>query len=98
MQHWIIGFYCKGEVKVVESILMRAINPSVVRQPHEFLQGGIELGRAAFKQASAASREQGIAAEQRVLAGIGDMTGGVARHVEDIEGGQPGQFDTVAFP
>ena len=61
------------------------INEGVFGQRRECLQRGEHLLGRAFEQAATAGAEERVAAEDRTVTRIGDVSGGMPRYVEDPE-------------
>src|SRR5690606_25034042 len=62
-----------------------AIHSRLLRQRSELAErGGHLLGRA-LEQSAAAAAEQRVAAEHRAMAHVGDVSGGMAGHVQHLE-------------
>ena len=72
---------------------MGAVHGGLLRQGSKPLQGQVHVGSAAFKQPSAATTEQGVAAEQGRVSVLmlvawkheSDMGSGVRGHVDDLD-------------
>lgn len=81
----VVRLHRVGETQVGEGVLVGTVEKGVVGQGRQPLQGGVHLGRGAFKQTAATGGEEGIAAKQHAVAVIGDVTKGVAGHVHDLQ-------------
>jgi hypothetical protein len=61
---------------------MAAVNEGVLGQRDERIERGLHLLRGAFEQAAAAGAEERVAAEERAVTRIGNVSRGVSRYVE----------------
>ena len=89
-----------GKAQVGERVFVRTAYARVAGQGRQLLQRGQHLRRRAFEKPAAAGREHGVAAKEqgrlsRGFGHVGDVPGGVARHIKDLEA-QAQQADLVA--
>ena len=76
----VAGFDDGRELEIRERVFVRAEDARGVGQGSQAVKRVEHLGGSAFKQATATSAEQGIAAEQRAMACIGNVAERVSRN------------------
>ena len=81
----VAGLDRRGEAQVAECVLMGAVDQSFVRQRCDAVEGIEHLGGRAFEQPATTRAEQRVAAEERAVAVIGDVSERVTGHVHYVK-------------
>lgn len=80
----VVGFNCQGKAKVGKAVLVCTVDQGVVRERGQSLDRLQILRGLTFEHAPTTCGEQGVAAEQRVSAAVGDVAQGVAGYRDHL--------------
>src|SRR5262245_59417750 len=93
----VVGLDGECKAKVVERVLVTTVNARLTGEIAQGREGVLHLGRGPFKEPAAASAEKGVAAEERSMPKICDVSAGVAWNIQDREfEAEFGQGDPIA--
>src|SRR3989344_1746668 len=81
----VVRLYRECETQIRGGVFMAAVNRCIRWQRRETHERIVQLSGGAFEQPPATGGKQGIAAKQQPMTVIGNMAGGMARHIEHVE-------------